>query len=328
MELRTRIRRGYDTLASIARLAEREARSSHRRRPGLWSKGFLSESAALYEQPLSLYVSDADRWLRTRYFNDDVARGILGNKLAFHTYYDRNGFSDHLPRLIGVRIGSHSWVDVDGALTPGNLPQGDFVAKPVGGNSGAGILVSADVRSLDVRTPHIVQERLQNVAAMSAIWPDALNTMRVLTVRAPDGRPFVARAVHRFGSTHTPRVDNWSAGGLSAAIDLETGKLGRAAAFPRSGPVIWHDCHPDSQDAITGVTVPRWAEAQELAINAMTALPGANWVGWDIAITHERAVLVEGNDVPDVNLLQVHAPLLTEPRLKQAYRELRAQRTR
>lgn len=328
MDLRTRIRRGYDTLASIARLAEREAKSAHRRRPPLWRKGFLSESAALYDQPLSQYVSDADRWLRTRYFNDDVARGILGDKLVFHIYFDRNGFTDHLPRLVGVRTGTHSWLDVDGTLAPGQLPQGDFVAKPVGGNSGAGVMVSVDATSLDVQAPHIVQARIRNLSAISAIWPEALNTMRVLAVRGPDGEPFVARAVHRFGSSSTPRVDNWSAGGLSAAIDLETGVLGRAAAFPKSGQTVWHDRHPDSHAAIAGVTVPRWSEAQALALRAMRALPGANWVGWDIAVTPEGVILVEGNDVPDVNLLQVHAPLLADARVREAYRYLETDRAR
>jgi hypothetical protein len=316
------MRRGYDVVASMARLAEREAKSGHRRRPPLWRKGFLSESAALYNQPLSLYVSDADRWLRTRYFNDEVARNILGDKLVFHTYYDRNGFVDHLPKLVGVRIGSQSWVDTEGALAPGVLPHGDFVAKPVGGNSGAGVLVSADATTMEVRVPHIVQERISNVSEISAIWPDALNTIRVLTIRGSDGEPFVARAVHRFGSSRTPRVDNWSAGGLSAAIDLKNGILGRAAAFPKSGSLVWHDRHPDSGSVIAGTTVPRWREVQDLALRAVRSLPGANWVGWDIAVSPESIVLLEGNDVPDINLLQVHAPLLADSMVQQAYVEL------
>jgi hypothetical protein len=67
------------------------------------------------------------------------------------------------------------------------------------------------------------------------IFPDVANTIRVLTMYDDEaGQAFAAAAVHRFGTRAQgpTAVDNWSRGGLTAAIDLAGGCLGRAYGFP------------------------------------------------------------------------------------------------
>ena len=50
--------------------------------------------------------------------------------------------------------------------------------------------------------------------------------------------------------------------------------------------------------------IPHLSEALDLAVRAHTLLPGLRTVGWDIAITENGCVLVEGNDAWDILLVQ------------------------
>ncbi|MGH6892128.1 MAG: sugar-transfer associated ATP-grasp domain-containing protein, partial [Dongiaceae bacterium] len=61
--------------------------------------------------------------------------------------------------------------------------------------------------------------------------------------------------------------------------------------------------------------VPNWQEIKSVALAAHNACPDRLLVGWDIALTPDGAVLLEGNAYPDVDFLQrVHrCPLGSSP---------------
>jgi hypothetical protein len=137
----------------------------------------------------------------------------------------------------------------------------------------------------------------------------------------PDtGEAFVATAVHRFGNKDSIPVDNWSRGGLSSRIDLETGELGPGATYPRHGEVIFHDDHPDTGTRIRGVCIPGWSQLKHRLLDMAQAWSFIPYVGWDIIVADDDTWLLEGNNYSDVNLLQVHGPLLRDPRVRRFYR--------
>lgn len=43
------------------------------------------------------------------------------------------------------------------------------------------------------------------------------------------------------------------------------------------------------------------------------------YVGWDIIVTDDGYKIIEGNNYSDVNLLQIHRPLLADPRVRRFY---------
>ena len=104
-----------------------------------------------------------------------------------------------------------------------------------------------------------------------------------------------------------------SRGMLGAPIDLETGELGVAAdrdALPQT-PRLRH--HPATGAAIAGRQLPYWAETLALAEAAHRAFPSVSRVGWDLAITTNGPLLIEGNDDMGVESLQtVHDRPLTD----------------
>jgi len=116
-------------------------------------------------------------------------------------------------------------------------------------------------------------------------------------------------------------VDNWTKGGLGAEVDLETGELGEAVTFPRSGKLTWYKNHPSSGSKIEGIVVPHWSHVQSEILDVARSLPFLPYIGWDIVVTENGFKIIEGNNNSDVNLLQVHRPLLLDPRIADFYKK-------
>ena len=128
--------------------------------------------------------------------------------------------------------------------------------------------------------------------------------MRVLTCLNEKGQPEIIGAATRMaiGTNHV--VDNLHAGGIAAAVNLETGILGRASNLGADARLGWLDFHPVSGARITGTRLPKWDGVREFAVRTHRAFDDRILVGWDIAITPDGPVLVEGNGSPDLDIMQ------------------------
>ncbi|QIB64706.1 hypothetical protein G3T16_04180 [Kineobactrum salinum] len=170
------------------------------------------------------------------------------------------------------------------------------------------------------RPNSVISELQHQHRLIDEIFSNTLNTVRVRTYIDPAvGKSFVGCAVLKLGSEKSYPVDNWHAGGLVSTIDLESGMLGRAAAKTKSDEFIWYDSHPDTGVQITGKVVPFWDEITELANLATEAYGGTTSVGWDIAITPNGPVFIEGNNYPNLLMLQLGGGLLSNERIRKYY---------
>src|SRR5690606_20298700 len=152
-----------------------------------------------------------------------------------------------------------------------------------------------------------------------SLHPGTTNTVRFVTCLDPEsGGAFLLRAVLRIGTSASAPVDNFSKGGLSALIDSEHGTLSRAATFPKSGRLEWRSDHPDTGARIEGATIPRWAEIRERFLDMASLFPETAYVAWDLVLTDDETGfrVLEGNNCGDVNLHQIHGPLLSDPRAR------------
>jgi len=169
---------------------------------------------------------------------------------------------------------------------------------------------------------YVVCEYVHQHSYASDIFPHSINTIRLLTMWRDDVKfPFVTIAVHRFGTNATIPVDNWSRGGLSSLIDLKTGTLGMGVSYPRNSRLTWCRNHPDTNAKIEGVQIPSWRKAKSKILKIAKEVPFIPYIGWDIVVTNDDIQIIEGNNYPDVNLLQVHRPLLTIPHVKEFYQK-------
>ena len=135
----------------------------------------------------------------------------------------------------------------------------------------------------------LIEEQVSNHPVLDAVYPLSLNTLRLVTVRTRDGELHLLRPLVKFGRSGA-RVDNIKAGGMLALID-EDHRLG--PAFNVAGDRF--ETHPDTGAEIEGLEVPLCAEAYELAFHASRSFGFVSTIGWDIAVTPDGPMIIEGN---------------------------------
>jgi glutathione synthase/RimK-type ligase-like ATP-grasp enzyme len=140
---------------------------------------------------------------------------------------------------------------------------------------------------------YLIQERISQHSAMSALHPQSLNTMRVVTFNTGD-RVSVFSAAQRVG-TNGRQVDNWSAGGILIGVELKTGRL-RADGFYKPGYGSKVQEHPQTGVRFLGFEIPYFREALELVLQVHEYFYGVHSIGWDIAISERGPVIIEAND--------------------------------
>lgn len=137
---------------------------------------------------------------------------------------------------------------------------------------------------------------------MSELCPSTINSIRLITVMDMDGvvHPFGPRLrIGRVGSS----VDNWAKGGILVGIDLETGCLYKKGFLkPQYGTST--EYHLDTKVKFDGFVIPHFQEAVEAAIKLHKYLYRCHSVGWDIAITKDGPVFIEGNGLWEISGMQ------------------------
>lgn len=174
------------------------------------------------------------------------------------------------------------------------------ICKPIKSFGGHGIFIInyEDV----VNNKNIIKEmrecgyQLEEVIAqhpeMASINPSSINTIRLITAIDKTGGVHVVTAMLRAGRPGAI-VDNSSSGGVEYALDEETGKV--VSCGIDSTTYVRCINHPGSNKLMYGFQVPNYEKAVDLVKNAALISPSIRWVGWDVAIRENDAILIEGN---------------------------------
>ncbi len=304
-------------------------------------KGFTSESHALYsnkftEYSRDLYITDFQRYNVVPRINQRHGV-ILADKDLFSDFLYK--YKHFLPAVFcSIKKGKIKSLDDGRKLNTAQklfeyiLNVGPLVFKPVAGYAGRGISIFfADgeqvrakeekfsseafgkyINSLD---DYIAEEYVQQSDYAKNIYPEAANTIRILTYYdAKEGEAFIASLAHRFATNKSAPVDNFTRGALSAALDPETGILGSAAAHTSGGKINWTDVHPDTGAQIKGVKVEQWDFIYKSILELAEYAHYCPVIGWDIVSTKDGLRVIEANDSPGVDFLQLHKPILTNKR--------------
>ena len=185
---------------------------------------------------------------------------------------------------------------------------GMVIIKPAkGGNSGKGfrllnISSGADTITNECLTcvlsgykgNFIIQERITNCDAVRALYPNALNTFRVITYIL-DGQLYCGPISLRMGSSGG-NVDNIHAGGFVIGVS-ERGYLNSKAyklGYCDNMETIVR--HPDSKILFDGYSIPNFSKIVDTAFVCHGRLPGVGIVSWDIVLDeNEVPVIIETN---------------------------------
>lgn len=183
-----------------------------------------------------------------------------------------------------------------------------FMSKPYDGLGGA----------------QVKKERVENIEDLQAYYDDAeknriffealvkqhpqmnllcessVNTMRMMTLN-DRGTPRLLWAGLRVGNG-VNAVDNFHAEGMAVKIDLDTGKL-MGKAINKENEQF--DAHPVTGVVFDGFQIPCFKEAKEMVLQAALESDKIRMVGWDVAISEDGPVVIEGNRRPGFDIVQV-----------------------
>lgn len=334
-------------LRNIQRLVQSELRSPMRAPLGrrLWAyrHGFLTESAVrfgLAPENVHLYVSDVARYVRSASINGPFAFA-LNNKIVF----------SRMVASYGVDVPSYHALIERGKLRPigtdwelreaGDVVEAcrkgaNFIMKP--GSGGRGCSVAAvTTRDGQLHINHrpaelsaletllscygngVVCDLIRQHEYAERIFPEATNSLRVQTMWDIDrNEPFICYAGHRFGSSTSVPTDNFARGGVMALVDIETGELGPAHSGHGSDEEAWYDRHPDTGARIEGVRVAGWRSMKDRLLELCRQMSYVPYVGWDVVVTDDGFVVLEGNSYADL-VFQFFFPLLEDERVRRFY---------
>ena len=182
-----------------------------------------------------------------------------------------------------------------------------FMAKPLDGLGGKGVS-KENVTDIDDKKAYY-DKLVENHMFLEEVvvqHPDlnklSVNTMRIMTFYN-NGNPRILWVGLRVGNG-VNSIDNFHAKGMAVNVDMETGKL--------IGNGIDQELHQFSEHPVThvkfdGFQIPCFEEAKQLVLKAALESDKILVVGWDVAVTPEGPVLIEGNRRPSFDLVQVLA---------------------
>jgi len=160
-------------------------------------------------------------------------------------------------------------------------------------------------------TGYLLQEKVRQHPFLNELAPTTTNTVRIVTLLDGRGDIDIQFAILRLGRRGN-MADNWDRGGISVAIDKRTGTLGTGVLKPKYGGQ-WVEAHPDTGARFGGRVLPYWHEVIELCTRAAQVTPKVRSIGWDVSITPDGPVLIEGNPDWDLAMVQVHTNGLLQP---------------
>ena len=153
----------------------------------------------------------------------------------------------------------------------------------------------------------IVQDKLVQHPDLAKLNPTSVNTIRVLSYRNYD-RTIILYAVIRIGRKGKS-IDNETAGGIKADIDLTTGRI--------KGPAFGSSTEPnmertDSGEVLEQYLIPSFPQVMDFVKDLHSRLPYYKLIGWDISVdANGNPVMIEWNKSAELSQV-AHGPAFGE----------------
>lgn len=247
-------------------------------------------------------LNDAQRKTQiTRGLSNQIVRR-MNDKAYWYLFDDKATFNELFKEEVG-----RGWMK----LSPDTDPEAfkaflaahpDIIAKPLEGSSGVGIARYTQddwqgreddfLKELLDGQIGIIEERVIQHPRLMALCPTSVNTIRIATLLG-DKKQGIVYAFLRIGNGKV--MDNVDCGGMAAPINLDTGVISGVGAN-KAGEAF--EFHPMTGKRIPGTQIPYWEEVKAMCLKAMHVVPQVRFVAWDVAITPDGPVFIEGNSFP------------------------------
>lgn len=246
---------------------------------------------------------------RATYVTNGLSRRmikIFNNPRYIDIFEDKTRFAKRFEKYFG-----RSWISTENLSADGFAEflsgKKQFIYKPVGNAQGQGIRVYENTGSITELYHEIVSDKqvaiceewIDQHPALSNVYSDAINCLRIITVCQNGKVSFLTGGV-TWGNGK--KIANASASGIVSPVNFNTGVLEKPAA-DFHGHV--YECHPITGVRVKGFHLPYWKETLEMLNKAAQEVPEVGYVGWDVAITPTGPIIIEGNTTPGYRYYQI-----------------------
>ncbi|MFP3982480.1 MAG: sugar-transfer associated ATP-grasp domain-containing protein [Desulfurivibrionaceae bacterium] len=139
---------------------------------------------------------------------------------------------------------------------------------------------------------YICEELVGQHGALASINPNSLNTLRVWVWKGQE-KSVIIGAFLRASKSQTP-VDNTSAGGVVARIDINSGVV-VSNFFEVDDSFQYHEVSPVGGIKVQGMKIPYWDDVVTIALKGGDCLNGLKLLALDIGISEAGPVCIEVN---------------------------------
>lgn len=137
----------------------------------------------------------------------------------------------------------------------------------------------------------VLEELIIQDDALALLHPASVNAVRATAVRGKDGKIHIYHPWIKVGMNGS-FVASAVLNGFDAEIDVNTGIV-ISDGYQESGNV--YEIQPDTGIRLKGFQIPCWNEMVELVDMLMAELPEYGYIGWDLVLTKNGWVVMEGN---------------------------------
>lgn len=151
--------------------------------------------------------------------------------------------------------------------------------------------------------PVLLQKVIENHPSWMKYTSGSLATCRIITYKCINSSkidPLFCSLRMPHGNSDT---DNFSGGGLAAAINLKNGIMGKAITAKPVNETLEFSYHPDTQEQIEGSKLPRWEELVEF-VKKLHRNVESVFVGWDVCLAEEGPCVMEGSLVWGADIIE------------------------
>jgi hypothetical protein len=164
------------------------------------------------------------------------------------------------------------------------------------------------IDDIDFFENRVFQEALTTHSNLLELSPtQALNCVKISTYYSQHNKVIVQLAFMKLGGMNSivDNIGGSAGGGIAIPVDLETGKL-KGVGYKEVGRTLRVYKIPQTGKEFNGFEVPYFHEAVNIAKQAhIECFKELRHIGWDIGITNNGPVIVEGNSGADMFAAQL-----------------------
>ena len=177
-----------------------------------------------------------------------------------------------------------------------------IIVKPINGSGGKGVEkyeidedsnIKALFNTLLIRKQLLIEECIIQHQEINKLYSDSINSLRLFTFFDGDNT-YVLNSVFKIGNGGV--TDNFSSGSMYTFVNDE-GIIICPAIDQEDN---YYEIHPITKEKILGFKIPNYDKACKLVIEASKVVKEVKYIGWDVAITPNGPVIIEGNSYPGV----------------------------